>query len=533
MKKLTIFIFFVYNSYCLSNNKQFISFDWGDQLGYVNENGMVMWGKDWESNNLFFDGSWAIFPSMFGENIEENFQSNSKSDVDTNSFETNSEINYVQGDYGYDKFSFLIDYIDKNKNLQLHGFKRSYFGNYNQYYANTLQPQQQSYTLAINSDKVNQSTALTIGHFNTYSGLPDSITNGLFDNRITLLNYFYETILRNISIRISTDQFLQRFKTNHSLSLYNSSRYLNRSLYEVEFSYLKLRIPVAVGFKRNNRVTVLESTVDIDWASAYSKFELRDFKFYNHAIKYADKIFYDYDLIFNKTFKSISIFLLNETKHFLVHPYYIHNYNTLNKNKFYKTFCHRGHIEWEGLNSKVNLEMSYTRDHQKLGIEVLGMKNQYNNMIFTVFRKITSNVDASFCYRKMDTKNYYSGGIGNHVEFKIKSKFSLFNNFMKMQLDADIKHLYNRVNYSMINPIEMVPMIKSKNDHRTLPPISLLNVTARANVSTVVFEFQWKNLSEIILSSMQSEQNNLILLHPDLPPLGRQINFSIKWKFQD
>ena len=28
-----------------------------------------------------------------------------------------------------DKFSFLIDYIDKNKNLQLHGFKRSYFGN--------------------------------------------------------------------------------------------------------------------------------------------------------------------------------------------------------------------------------------------------------------------------------------------------------------------------------------------------------------------------------------------------------------------
>ena len=132
---------------------------------------MVMWGKDWEANNLFFDGSWAIFPSMFGENIEENFQSNSKSDVDTNSFETNSEINYVQGDYGYDKFSFLIDYIDKNKNLQLHGFKRSYFGNYNQYYANTLQPQQQSYTLAINSDKVNQSTALTIGHFNTYSGL--------------------------------------------------------------------------------------------------------------------------------------------------------------------------------------------------------------------------------------------------------------------------------------------------------------------------------------------------------------------------
>ena len=38
---------------------------------------MVMWGKDWKSNNLFFDGSWAIFPSMFGANIKENFQNDS------------------------------------------------------------------------------------------------------------------------------------------------------------------------------------------------------------------------------------------------------------------------------------------------------------------------------------------------------------------------------------------------------------------------------------------------------------------------
>ena len=215
----------------------------------------------------------------------------------------------------------------------------------------------------------------------------------------------------------------------------------------------------------------------------------------------------------------------------MVHPYYIHNYNTLNKNKFYKTFCHRCHIEWEGLNSKVNLEMSYTRDHQKLGIEVLGMKNQYNNMIFTVFRKITSNVDASFCYRKMDTKNYYSGGIGNHVEFKIKSKFSLFNNFMKMQLDADIKHLYNRVNYSMINPIEMVPMIKSKNDHRTLPPISLLNVTARANVSTVVFNFNGRICQRSFFHPCSRTKQSSVTTSRSTST-WRQINFQLNGNFK-
>ena len=55
--------------------------------------------------------------------------------------ETTSKINYLQGDYGLDKFSIKIDYIEKNRSIKLYGFKRSYFGNYNQYYANTLQPQ--------------------------------------------------------------------------------------------------------------------------------------------------------------------------------------------------------------------------------------------------------------------------------------------------------------------------------------------------------------------------------------------------------
>ena len=129
----------------LSNNKQFISFDWGDQLGYVNENGMIMWGKDWKAKNLLFDGSWAIFPPMFGEEIENSFQSNPGTKINMDSLETASKINYHQGDYGLDKFSLVIDNIGKNRRIKLYGFKRSYFGNYNQYYANTLQPHSNLY----------------------------------------------------------------------------------------------------------------------------------------------------------------------------------------------------------------------------------------------------------------------------------------------------------------------------------------------------------------------------------------------------
>ena len=227
-------MFFGCSSFCLPDIKQSISYDWGNQFGYVNENGMIMWGKDWESNNLLFDGSWAIFPLMFGEKIEESFQNSLSNEISLDSLETVSKINYQQGDYGLDKFSIKINYAEKNRNIKLNGFKRSYFGNYNQYYANNPQPQQQSYTLAIKSFEVNQNTGLSIGHFNTFSGFPDSTINGLFDNRITSLNYFYHKIFDNISMKVSTDQFLQRFKSNHNLSFYNKSRYLNRSVYEIE-----------------------------------------------------------------------------------------------------------------------------------------------------------------------------------------------------------------------------------------------------------------------------------------------------------
>ena len=84
----------------------------------------------------------------------------------------------------------------------------------------------------------------------------------------------------------------------------------------------------------------------------------------------------------------------------------------------------------------------------------------------------------------------------------------------------------------MINPIEMVPMIINENDHGSLLPIHLINSVLRAKVSTVIFEFSWANLSEIICH--QYKQIKIIFsFHPTIPSMGRQINFSINWKFQD
>ncbi len=532
-KKLYIFIFFGFSSFCLPDIKQAISYDWGNQFGYVNENGMIMWGKDWESNNLLFDGSWAIFPPMFGEEIEESFQNSLSNKISLDSLETVSKINYQQGDYGLDKFSIKINYAEKNRTIKLNGFKRSYFGNYNQYYANNPQPQQQSYTAAIKSYEINQNTGLSIGHFNTFSGLPDSTINGLFDNRITSLNYFYRKIFDNISIKVSTDQFLQRFKSNHNLSFYHKSRYLNRSVYEIEFSNLEGSIPISYGFKDNKRVTVLDSSISIDWVSLYLDFQFKSFTLFNKVIKYGNEIFYDYDLTLKKHIKSFNIFLSKETSHFLLHPFYLHNHDILNKNKFYRISNNKGGIEWIGLSSVITFEVSNSRDQQQLGMESLAKKNRYSCVMLTLFKKLNSRMDASISYNMTDTDNYYSGGIGDQIVLKIQSQFQLFSNFMKVELDTEFKQFFNRVNHSMINPIEMIPIIHAKNTYSNLKPVNLINASLRAKVSTVSFEFQWINLSEIILSSLQSERDNLILIHPNMPYLSGQTNFSINWEFLD
>ena len=533
MKRLLGFIVFAFSSVVLSSNIQYVPFDLGYQFGFLNQNGMIMWGEDWKSNNLFFDGSWSIFPPMYGAKIEEDFQNDSDIEISLDSSEVFSNIEYKQGDYGLDKFSIEINYLEKNRSLELFGFKRSYLGNRNQYYLNTPQPQQQSYTLSANSFNNDVNTGLTIGHFNTLSGFPDLEQKGLYDNRITSLNYFWKKLFGPFSFEISMDQFLQRYKIIHSLSFYNNTRFLNRSVYKAELTYSINQIPILLGFSTNERATILNSREHTRWINYYSNLKWRNLHLFTSVIKDEKQFLYDYSLIFETNFKLLNVALSNTARSIPIHPYYVHNTEFSQNTNFNKKYLNHGSITWTDLNNKLTLIMSVVEDKQKFDMQSLSMPNKYSNINFKYIRKINSNLDASIHYNVIDTKNYYSGGVGNEIGFKLHSDFSLFNNFMGIELDSEINYFFNRVNYSMINPVEMVPLIINENDQGSLLPIHLIKSALRAKVSTVIFEFRWTNLSEIILSSIQTDKNNFFSFHPSMPDMGRQIDFSINWKFQD
>ena len=84
-----------------------IPFDWSGQFGFVSHNGTILWNKDWSSNQLFFDGTWAIFPRMYGPVVDKGFnQPMDDLHHKKDSSNVKSNFKYDQGDYLLERFSF-------------------------------------------------------------------------------------------------------------------------------------------------------------------------------------------------------------------------------------------------------------------------------------------------------------------------------------------------------------------------------------------------------------------------------------------
>ena len=52
---MRILKFYFISSLILADGIDNITFDWGGQFGYVSQNGIMQWNKDWNSNQLLFD----------------------------------------------------------------------------------------------------------------------------------------------------------------------------------------------------------------------------------------------------------------------------------------------------------------------------------------------------------------------------------------------------------------------------------------------------------------------------------------------
>ena len=105
---------------------------------------------------------------------------------------------------------------------------------------------------------------------------------------------------------------------------------------------------------------------------------------------------------------------------------------------------------------------------------------------------------------------------------------------MLVDLKLGMDRYFNRLNNSIIHPIEMVPMTVYTDERLDDPDdILLINGTITAYVSTFTIKYEWLNIKEMILAYIGSDEDNKLEIHPEMPLLGRQTNLSVEWDFLD
>jgi hypothetical protein len=529
MKKIVI-IFFV--SCGLSRQIQFIPFDWSGQFGYVNKNGAIMWNQDWQSGRLLFDGTWSVYPKMYGNEIEEGFVSQS---ADTSSFDSSlvkSYFKYDQGDYLLDRFSLGTNYTGNGRQIHFHAFKRSFYGAYGQYNNQSNQPIQQSYLGSYESNKGKDHGGISLGHFNTLSGFADSTSRGLIDSRITTSNTFWNHDFSNFHSKISIDKFLQRFRADHSISAFTGVRYSTRSRLVGELKWKDL---VTAGTELNKRSVRQDSLITTLWNLFYLKGNISFIDLKIGITQVDDKSNINYQFGLKYPFKSFSLSAGIEQIVKPVHPYYLFNYEINPLSVISGNFTG---IDWKGDHSNASIIFSILNDNNDYWDVTIpdtgtffnerGAHGQLNINYETSWIPF---VDLEMKYASRSVGNLYGGGIGYRLGYNATSQLSLFDGFMLVDLRLGVDQFIQRRRNAHIHPIEMVPM--TIYTEGKMDDIVLLNGSITAHVSTFTIRYEWFNITEMILASIGSDKDNYFEIHPEMPLLGRQTNLSVEWDFLD
>ena len=524
------FIFFIFYTIQLvfPKNIQIIPYDWVGQFGLYKDDGTLLFNTDWKSNKLLFDGLFLGYPIMYGENVEKNFQKQLKPNFIKNSFDssiTSSEIKYKQGDFSLDQFSFHLDGNQKNRSFDLIAFKRSYFGNQNQYFHNSLQPIQQSYIATISSKKEKSLGTVSIGHFNTYSGFPDIDDERYLSSRITNSNTHFQHSGGKFNYIFSIDNFLQRFKSNHSLSLTSSTRYLTRNTIQGKVeTYSNSDKEYSIGFILNNRSLQIESIFNQYWNSYYILAANKNLRAYLDFGSIGEIYVYNFAFDLENSFKNFDFEASFKEENKPIHAYYYFNKSDGNiqlieKNRF-KSFT----MKWRSTHNYFSSKISLIKE-----INPIWLDNEKTQTFFFEYNnKFLPFLEFSLLYNKEKYVTHKTGGLGDWVGVDLKSNFSVFSAYMDISLNVNAKHFSERVSKIYFNPIESIPIFTNENER--YKEMNILNSAIRLKVSSFVIEYNWINILEFF---NYYKELSKVRFNPEMPLNGWQKTITFEWHFID
>ena len=525
-----------------------IPYDWSGQYGVISNDGRVMWNQDWTSGVLFFDGSFANYPTRYGQSYSNNFKINSVADFYDRQHKYPdstlilSKINYHRGDFSYDQLEFDIEFAEKNRIITLNGFKRNYGGAYGQYVnSGSENPLQQSYRLDYFSKDKNESIDISIGYFKTDSRLTYKDEVGVIHkDNILAVGVGYSKEFSKLQYNIHSAFFQQDYKNGYVdrelyLNRFHINQFVNKSLNNSDI------IKFGVQLDKQSSSLIVSRKKDRLWSTIYSGWEKQNIGT-KIGLSLAEDEAAPYYNIWANSSKERKVNWQSYLKYEAI-PEHIDWDGTYTK-LFEKWFT--GYLGvssyWKEIPISVNVmhtsfkEPDYKIDDQLIdGIEI--HKKMLTSSISTQIPLVRDwKIDAQ--YRHTFEHNFYSDGIGDRIILGIIINENFFKSNMQAQLklwgDAYLNHDNN--NYS----IDTFGSFFSYDSESALPDYWVFNMELSAKISKMTINWRINNLLQTLKSisndqlfSNIDEKFLLINNNNNFPPLNRFMALNIIWEFNN
>tara|TARA_B110000444_G_C18820024_1_gene587214 strand:- start:100 stop:1683 length:1584 start_codon:yes stop_codon:yes gene_type:complete len=521
-------IFFLFNNVIFSdkikNNKyNIIPYDWSNQFGEVLKDGHVIWNNDWNSGNIFFDGTFANFPSTYGPKIENDFLNDTIKILGKDT--VFSYFDYNQGDYLLDELAIGSRYVKKERMIEFSAFKRSFVGKNSQYLNSSSTPLQQSYVFNYQSDNKNDLLLFSLGYFDTNTGLPDSTGSSYLNSKIISSNLCWKNSFKKSSISLGRNDFLQRYRSDHSLSLTSRSRYLSRARYYVSYeNSLVNNLGFSMYLEQNIRTVVNTSPKLIKWKNYSINISGNDF-----FIILGNKLIHEdnnpyYNLIYSKESKRTKLIFKLISDVNPLHSSFIDNISIL-KDKSYSFEA----------NSKIwvmNIRMLVSKG--KSSFNYSGINNTSNNIysLSSTTFKLFPGYNAKIRYIKNLGEGYSSSGPESEIGLILNGQTKLFKNNLKVYTQIEVLKINGYNSNFSLNPVELIPM--RNIDNQPLTNNWGINISIISKIKNFNIKYKIHNIPQLFLSPNTIDgQIFSSIVTPYFPDRGKLISFAVEWHFSD
>ena len=513
-------------SVIFSQNIENISYDFIKHQGHILNKGSLVWNEDWHSNGLFFDGTFANYPSTYGPVIDRGFLKPVEEISSLDSLKTLSYFDYVQGDYYLDNLDLGIKYLSSDRVINLHAFKRRYAGAYNHYNygIGTISPIHYTFLGDYNFRRNNENLFISVGNFNSDYGLLDSSNASFLDSRITSSSLKYDNQLDSLLFNLDYNIFFQRLNGFHSSSIFEGVIYLTRT--KINGSMMMLssnKYNYGLSYNLNKRSLGLDAVKNFNWNIFYLFIQNKKSKYSLGLNSFKD----GHDLIFsgrsNFQLGLISSKINYERSH---KPYHIAYSDSLN---FEQNDCIW--IENSLQMKRFNIGFDFAFKNFERDIDHMGLPTKGNNLWISLYLSpvFQNDLELSIRFNRSITNEYINDGIGDRMRIRVGNNFNLFSNAMSVHYLFSVDGYMKRTTEYALTPVERYPL--KQVDSIPLQDLWVPSFTIKSFIKNVEITYEMNHVKNIINDYFGKENSEQIIFNKFYPSVVRLASLSITWNF--